>query len=588
MNGTTTDSSNDGSTDSTAVVSGTGSSSLNSRSDGFRRRSVRMCLYGMTVVMLLLAKAIFDLRDLQHHQKLKSLKKKKVLHSTGAVAEKSFTLEDAVRMSHEVENVKEVLNISTPTSMTTTEALENGTVLVALRNESTNETIMLDGPSSSQADETHNSVQTVFNSSKLEETLNTSTPTVTQHRSANESETVLLNPAGNETRNDSAVLDTAASSQAQATHDGPSVVHSGPGPATQYPVVDVLSIGSISRLNYLTGQRSSWASHPSIRWFLNATERDDTDPYCFRNATHDDISTQIQHCRNLHSTPFLSQYKYFIPRWVLRKANPTGWWCAQVRPGSGMGKLGRFYREKLNIGSNDGKTENTLPDFALVVDDDTMYQMELFQKAMNGVDPHPARVWAGCLTVLRATPPHRFSPFGGAGTIWSRGALERMLQPIWCNNTTKQPTTIFQQQVCARIEENLIHEQALWVDGMSVSDLMERVFNHYPNCFFSDWLLGHFVNYYYLSEVWPEDYGFRNVSEARFHLYYDAFQFFHEPTTPNATNTGTTCETTTDAKTASLRCSSSSPICHYVSPDTMTRVSSEWLTKSPGSEGGAL
>ena len=42
-------------------------------------------------------------------------------------------------------------------------------------------------------------------------------------------------------------------------------------------VLDFLSIGSLSRLE---AQRSTFGSHPSVRYFFNVTEDDDADPTC--------------------------------------------------------------------------------------------------------------------------------------------------------------------------------------------------------------------------------------------------------------------------------------------------------------------
>jgi hypothetical protein len=50
-------------------------------------------------------------------------------------------------------------------------------------------------------------------------------------------------------------------------------------------VVDIMSIGSKTRLNYQEAQRSTFAKHMSVRFFFNITEDDDADVNCSRNAS---------------------------------------------------------------------------------------------------------------------------------------------------------------------------------------------------------------------------------------------------------------------------------------------------------------
>ena len=333
------------------------------------------------------------------------------------------------------------------------------------------------------------------------------------------------------------------------------------------PIIDVLSLGSQSRLDYLVAQQSTWASHSSIRHFFNVTEHDDRDPHCAMSMDKQDVRKRVLQCRKDFQNGFLRQYKYMPATWVVRKAHPMGWWCAQSRPGTGMGKLGTWYRKN---------SHKDLPDFLLLVDDDTMFHIPMLLHFMKGIDPAIPRVWAGCLTHLNSKP-NRFSPFGGAGTIWSRGAVERSIHPIHCNPTTLVENTAnssFESHVCSRLEENIIMEYALWRDGMSISDLMYAVFNNHPNCFISDHLLGHFVNYYFLSTPsMQNDKDFKGMDGARFHLYYDALLFF-PPAFLNRNNSGTTC---TNSMTPN-KCHQNAPVCHYMGPEEMHNVSLMWLS----------
>jgi hypothetical protein len=242
-----------------------------------------------------------------------------------------------------------------------------------------------------------------------------------------------------------------------------------------------------------------------------------------------------------------------------------------------MGKVGKWYREQ----NHNASGVASLPEFLLVVDDDTMFHIPMLLYFMKGVDPDIPRVWAGCLEHMTMnTRPNRFSPFGGAGTIWSRGAVERAIRPIVCSDkknasmpSNNSTITSFETQVCARIEQNLINERSLWQDGMSVSDFMFVVYNQRPNCFVSDNLLGHFVNYYYLGNPGLEDDpDFKGMDQARFHLYYDALMFALY-SFRNRNETGTTCFVTALPN----RCHAEAPICHYVGPETMKNFCSKWL-----------
>jgi hypothetical protein len=60
--------------------------------------------------------------------------------------------------------------------------------------------------------------------------------------------------------------------------------------------------------------------------------------------------------------------QYAKAEWLEKKANPSGWMCAQVRPYSGLLKAYKHYK----------KSQQALPDYLIIIDDDTYYNMELF------------------------------------------------------------------------------------------------------------------------------------------------------------------------------------------------------------------
>jgi hypothetical protein len=327
--------------------------------------------------------------------------------------------------------------------------------------------------------------------------------------------------------------------------------------------IDVVSIGSLNRPDYLQAQFSTWGQHPSIRWFINVTENDDLYPDCPNNTSLTQVKSHVQQCRKLHSsTPFLSQYKYFPPRFVLRKSNPAGWLCAQVRPGSGIGKIGRLYRNKIL---------DDLPSYVFLIDDDTMVNVDMFLQTIVRRDARIPIVFAGCLTILQHLPYYRYSPYGGAGTFWSRGSIERLLQPIYCNGSTtndqRPDLAVFVQNVCKRIQENLILEQPLFEEGMRMFEFVEKVFHNHPNCFHSDWLVGHFVQYYYLSsEVWEDHGGYLHpLNDESVQYYYNNLQ-----NNTAASPIGKYCAL------SSKTCDESHLLCHYVTPEIMRNVNEQW------------
>ena len=61
--------------------------------------------------------------------------------------------------------------------------------------------------------------------------------------------------------------------------------------------VDILSIGSQNRLNYIETQKRSFASHRSVRHFFSVTESDDADPTCASKLTLSDVTGISNYCR---------------------------------------------------------------------------------------------------------------------------------------------------------------------------------------------------------------------------------------------------------------------------------------------------
>jgi hypothetical protein len=296
-----------------------------------------------------------------------------------------------------------------------------------------------------------------------------------------------------------------------------------PPPSNDHPgfsrnnlTIDIVSIGTQTNLRQMEAQSQTWASHHMVRYFFGVTEADDADPTCFVRLSREDMVNVSNHCvghgRFLfqHSNLMRYQTNSFAHDEHLAKKGP-GWMCNFRRMSHAWGKLGRFYRVLLEVQRQTGLThrDRTLPDYVLVVDDDSYYNLQVFERDIATNDPSVPLAEAGCLI---QSPLHivNFSfPFGGFGVTVSRGALQNMLRPIDC----RSPANDFNQHVCLQLQDNIIGEQPSFQDGMSLSDLMDAhasrdfytEFYHfkralYPFCVHSDWVLGVYFNYYQVTE----------------------------------------------------------------------------------------
>jgi len=303
---------------------------------------------------------------------------------------------------------------------------------------------------------------------------------------------------------------------------------------------DVLSIGSVTQIELLQAQSDTWASHSSIGNFFGATENDDPDPNCYKTLTLKKAFDRSKYCRreiarkkidplNILTEKLTSAYA--TTRWLKKKANPAAWMCAQRRPPFALAKLLRFYREGYNIHG-----DTFLPSYLIVTDDDTFIDIALLEEKLmvevtvgdSALIPHHTTpvVFAGCRIRHPINEVNFTFPYGGYGQFFSRGALLRMIQPLYCNNTS---LTGFEQEACERINDPkavTIEERKYFEPGMSVSDLMEAYTAAAEFCSHSDWITAYFVNFYNISRhvvddgVWLNaESRMDNVKEARFHTF---------------------------------------------------------------------
>ncbi|KAL9178437.1 hypothetical protein ACHAXT_003767 [Thalassiosira profunda] len=269
--------------------------------------------------------------------------------------------------------------------------------------------------------------------------------------------------------------------------------------------VDILSVSSITNPDLLAAQRDAFAAHPSVRHIFNATEHDDADPDCHTQLSWSEMERVVKFCRPKRRELML-QANYARMEWLRKKANPIGWLCAQVRPLSGLRKVYKHYIE----------TREVLPDFLLVMDDDTWYDMEHFVTNFGGWNTSEASYHAGCLIRFSiGTNQANFSaPFGGYGSIMSRGTLENLFRPMNCPSfgpaIGEYESQYSLREICNRLDEDRVKERRYFRNGMNLVELMYEYSSteKYRDvaswttgyCMHSDWVLGYFANFYYASE----------------------------------------------------------------------------------------
>ena len=135
--------------------------------------------------------------------------------------------------------------------------------------------------------------------------------------------------------------------------------------STNGTIIDIVSIGSNTRFDYLQAQMDTFGSsslnHATVRHFVSVTEDDDPDQTCHANLTNEDSYNISNWCHehndkpkrpNLNQQPLTWQQrysKYFISRKALQqKSNPMGWLCAQRRVLTGLTKVYKLHYQSNN------------------------------------------------------------------------------------------------------------------------------------------------------------------------------------------------------------------------------------------------
>lgn len=368
----------------------------------------------------------------------------------------------------------------------------------------------------------------------------------------------------------------------------------------RYPILDLISVGFKTRFDLVKAQNSTFGQHSSVRNFFAFTEDDDNEDQCHTNLTIESAQFVSRFCRRSNHTREMQKFRSRFARvaFLEKKENPTGWLCAQKRPAESLYRVLDGYRQRRHVmmveGREEGLVQNVYPDYLLLLDDDTYLNMMEITKVLPELYPsHQSYAIAGCM-VRERVAQHNFTfPWGGFGTIFSKALVAKFLLPLHCHpddekrdlsviSTTPQELSHeeFELLACQRIAQDILGEKFLFRRGMSVADLMYQFVTHwqYTNaeekwgpkggpgfCMHADWVLGYFVNTYYLGQHTGDDF-YRNHAEDRFRGWQGS----------NAYAGVITEKTRRDRKQCNHdgddKCVPESHFCHHVTPQKMTAM----------------
>lgn len=376
-------------------------------------------------------------------------------------------------------------------------------------------------------------------------TVDDESPPILQKNSSNAADTAKTNATDVETKmTETATNATVPTSDADDTKTTATDKHD--------PIIDIVSVGSLTKPEFHDAQERTFGTHATVRNFFRITELNDTDETCYTNLTITQLHDIVEFCNDKQGQSYVSSLlrdKLFKPK------SHIGWLCAQKRPVDG-----------LHLALQKYKTEQ-LPSYLVVMDDDSYFNMNAFVETLktNHSEEVP-EVLSGCL-YLYPRDIHFLFPYGGFGSIFSRKAIENLIQPIYCDASDPDG---FTRMACWRLSQNNVGEKQFFREGMSVADLMyaystELPFtgvDHWKNgtgyCFHSDHTLGYFVGFYHIAV--PDDKMIVKWNDKLRKVYgYGNL----------ASGDEKACKKEKD------NCSAQSRICHYVEPQQMDRLFAE-------------
>jgi len=218
----------------------------------------------------------------------------------------------------------------------------------------------------------------------------------------------------------------------------------------------------------------TWASHYSVRNFWGVTEEQDYDVKCGQQP-EETLGVYLQSC---HTESSGAKFRHAAFGHHPYDKKGWGWFCAQRRPGHALGWLQSMYQDPAYI-----------PDILLIVDDDTSVDIEAVQLWMSEAKgPRVGNPCAGNTWYVDGS----HAGIGGAGTFFNRAAIERLSEPLYCDN----PKHESMKSTCARLQDNRVGEHDVFQQGDSAFDIFYKYSAMLDFCMHSDWAMGYMINAY--------------------------------------------------------------------------------------------
>ena len=309
-----------------------------------------------------------------------------------------------------------------------------------------------------------------------------------------------------------------------------------------HPVaIDILSIASKTRIDYVLHQKAFMIRHLAVRNFYYVTEDDDVDQQCIimanssspstssgsrtRDEQLQDIQGIQQFCKHRNFLDTGDRFSYADGAVDFNKyENPLAWYCAQTRPAIGLTKILKGYVNESNSSSS---LDEDLPDWLLIMDDDTYVNVDKVVQTIlksNYTEEMSNNPISGYI-FARGESYH--FPHGGYGIFIPRSILKQLLQPV-ANGASMNieflTTELQKDNIYSQLEKNLILELSktpkqqpqleqqqssssasavatTTIQDMKLVDILYHIatnqpFSDYQNwkdgyCFHSDWLWGY-------------------------------------------------------------------------------------------------
>jgi len=256
-------------------------------------------------------------------------------------------------------------------------------------------------------------------------------------------------------------------------------------------VVDVISVGSLLKQDFHQAQLRTFAKHPAIRDFYPITEKNDTDATCFTDLTSDQLDSIVDFCANTKHQSYISTT---LRKNLFHPKKHSGWMCSQKR------KLDALFLvlEKFK------RNEASIPDYLFIIEDDTYINMDtLLVDLQKHYPPDQPFAVAGCNRDFLKSSGITF-PEGGFGSFFTRRAIERFLQPVYCDGRDQHSHI-----GCWRLNINALGEKSYYTEGMSVHELMHAFTSAHKftqvekwsksgYCMHADHALAFFTNFYHI------------------------------------------------------------------------------------------